>query len=70
MRKNDIYRQIIDVMKLRQAHSVSLKTRGIADDVGISIHQARYYLEELRKLNIVERSVEGRGKITCWSLIG
>ncbi|EHJ8506402.1 hypothetical protein KAM28_004490 [Salmonella enterica subsp. diarizonae serovar 47:k:z53:[z84]] len=68
MKDNNIYSQIIDVMKFRQAHVAPLKTRVIADDVGVSIHQTRYYLEELRKLNIVERSVEGRGKATYWLL--
>lgn len=67
--KKDIYSEIIDSMKFRQAHIVPLKTRVIADNVKISIHQARYYLEELRKLNMVRRSATGQGKITLWTLV-
>lgn len=67
--RDDIYVDIIEVMKLQHADVIPLRTRVIADGVGISINQARYYLEEFRKLNIVERLVVGRGKITCWLLI-
>lgn len=67
--KKDIYSEIIELMKFRQAHVIPLKTRMIADSVKISIHQARYYLEELRKLNMVRRSVTGQGKITLWILV-
>lgn len=67
--RGDIYIDIIEVMKLNDAYVIPLRTRVIADSVGISINQARYYLEEFRKLNIVERLVVGRGKITCWLLI-
>ncbi|HBC0988738.1 TPA: hypothetical protein OOF36_003495 [Morganella morganii] len=69
MREKNIYSQIIDVMKLRQAHMIPRKTREIADGVGISIYQAHYYLGELQKLNVVERSVKGRGKITFWLFV-
>lgn len=68
MKDDNISNNIINAMKSNQADRISLKTRIIADNVGLTIHQARYYLEKLRKNNIVERTAEGRGKKIRWLL--
>lgn len=68
MKDDDISNKIINTMRSNQADRFSLRTRIIADNVGVTIHQARYYLEKLRKNNIVERTTKGRGKKITWLL--
>ncbi|EAB9446527.1 faeA-like family protein [Salmonella enterica subsp. diarizonae] len=68
MKDDNISNKIINTMQLNQADKFSLRTRIIADNVGLTIHQARYYLEKLRKNNIVERTTKGRGKKIAWLL--
>ncbi|HAU2961080.1 TPA: faeA-like family protein [Salmonella enterica subsp. diarizonae] len=68
MKDDNISNNIINTMRSNQADSFPLRTRTIADNVGITIHQARYYLEKLRKNNIVERTTKGRGKKITWLL--
>lgn len=62
MKDDSISNNIINVMQSNQANTLPLRTRIIADNVGLTIHQARYYLEKLRKnkgLN-VQLKVEGK----------
>ncbi|MBE8614625.1 hypothetical protein CYG68_19960 [Morganella morganii] len=68
MRDDNISNKIINTMISNQADRFALRTRIIADNVGITIHQARYYLEKLRKNNIVERTTKGRGRKITWLL--
>ncbi|WP_218077331.1 FaeA/PapI family transcriptional regulator, partial [Escherichia coli] len=45
-----------------------LKTREIADGCNMSVYAARYYLQELSKLYLVEPERSGRGKSIRWYL--
>ncbi|EHG6070534.1 faeA-like family protein [Salmonella enterica subsp. diarizonae serovar 61:z52:z53] len=68
MKDDNTSNEIINIMQLNQADRPSMRTRFIADNVGLTIHQARYYLEKLRKNNIVKRTTKGRGKKIAWLL--
>ncbi|HAV9304580.1 hypothetical protein GP721_22815 [Enterobacteriaceae bacterium TzEc077] len=56
----------------RSSHRLSslfpLKTREIADGCNMSVYAARYYLQELSKLYLVESERSGRGKSIRWYL--
>ncbi|EGI6182049.1 faeA-like family protein [Salmonella enterica subsp. houtenae serovar 51:z4,z23:-] len=46
----------------------SFRIREIADAVGLTIYQARLYLEALQSLGVVERINSGKGVPGVWEL--
>ncbi|HHT2664595.1 TPA: FaeA/PapI family transcriptional regulator [Citrobacter freundii] len=65
----DIYDAILVYMRENEATVHPLKTRSIADGIGVSVYSARYYLHELSNRNLVESDDEGKGHIIRWYLI-
>ncbi|HAY0582219.1 TPA: hypothetical protein JS368_002014 [Escherichia coli] len=66
--QSDAHEMIIHFMEEHNASLFPLKTREIADGCNMSVYAARYYLQELSKLYLVEPERSGRGKSILWYL--
>ncbi|HBC0990034.1 TPA: faeA-like family protein [Escherichia coli] len=67
----DIDERIVDFLE-NQKGSFSktfFSTREIADAVGLTIYQARGYLEVLQSSDVVEKINSGRGRPGQWRLL-
>lgn len=67
--KYNAFEKIIFFMERRNAASIPLKTRKIADGCEMSVYQALYYLRELNRLHIVESDRSGKGGAIYWYLV-
>ncbi|HEI6731327.1 TPA: hypothetical protein SJ159_004605 [Yersinia enterocolitica] len=54
------------LLNKRKINSEPVKTREIADAIGLTIYQARQQLEYLQKYGLVERVALGRGRSALW----
>ncbi|EAT6896132.1 hypothetical protein QWP53_002601 [Salmonella enterica] len=66
---SDMYDAILLYMNEKKATVRPLKTREIADGVGVSVYAARHYLRELSDKNLVEADGKGKGQVIRWYLI-
>lgn len=67
---NNIDGRIIDFMKKKNLSvNRTFSTREIADAVGLTIYQARGYLEALQSSSVVEKINAGRGRAGKWVLL-
>ncbi|CRF66541.1 FaeA-like protein [Salmonella enterica subsp. enterica serovar Typhi] len=66
----DVYKEIVDFMnyQMNTKGVESFRTRKIADAIGLTIYQARVYLEALQSLGIVEKINAGKGVSGVWRL--
>ncbi|EBQ5842053.1 regulator [Salmonella enterica subsp. enterica serovar Brandenburg] len=65
-----IITNIISIIRERQsADDAPVKTRDIADAVGLSIYQVRSYLEQLRDVGVLEKVNAGKGAPGLWRLL-
>ncbi|ECE8688913.1 TPA_asm: regulator [Salmonella enterica subsp. enterica serovar Enteritidis] len=65
-----IITNIISIIRERQsADDAPVKTRDIADAVGLSIYQVRSYLEQLRDVGVLEKVNAGKGVPGLWRLL-
>ncbi|EBG2418911.1 transcriptional regulator PefI [Salmonella enterica subsp. enterica serovar Saintpaul] len=65
-----IITNIISIIRERQsADDAPVKTRDIADAVGLSIYQVRSYLEQLRDVGALEKVNAGKGAPGLWRLL-
>lgn len=67
--KENIYDQIIFFMKQSGAEMTPIKTRKIANGVGLTTYRALYYLKKLRLRGLVEPDNSGRGNVIRWFLL-
>ncbi|STB68617.1 FaeA-like protein [Citrobacter freundii] len=67
--KENIYDQIILFMKQSGAEVTPLKTRKIADGVGLTTYRALYHLNKLHTRALVEPDNRGRGNVIRWYLV-
>ncbi|CAD5645620.1 FaeA-like protein [Escherichia coli] len=67
----DIDERIIEFLDNQRKHfsKTFLSTREIADAVGLTIYQARGYLEVLQSSSVVEKVNSGRGRPGVWRLL-
>ncbi len=67
----DIDERIIEFLDNQRKHfsKTFFSTREIADAVGLTIYQARRYLEELQSSSVVEKVNSGRGRLGVWRLL-
>ena len=63
--------RIIEFLDNQRKHfsKTFFSTREIADAVGLTIYQARRYLEELQSSSVVEKVNSGRGRPGVWRLL-
>ncbi|MGK4845239.1 transcriptional regulator PefI [Salmonella enterica] len=65
-----IITNIISIIRERQsADNAPVKIRDIADAAGLSIHQVRSYLEQLRAVGVLEKVKAGKGAPGLWRLL-
>ncbi|EKF5700061.1 transcriptional regulator PefI [Salmonella enterica subsp. enterica serovar Newport] len=65
-----IITNIISIIRERQsADDAPVKTRDIADAVGLSIYQVRSYLEQLRDVGVLEKVNVEKGVPGLWRLL-
>ncbi|EGK3351329.1 transcriptional regulator PefI [Salmonella enterica] len=65
-----IITNIISIIRERQsADDAPVKTRDIADAVGLNIYQVRSYLEQLRDVGVLEKVNAGKGAPGLWRLL-
>lgn len=69
VRKKDKYEQVINFMKERNASTVPLKTREIADGCNMTVYMARGYLRGLNHQHVVEPDRSGKGSAIYWYLV-
>ncbi|HFH2783538.1 TPA: FaeA/PapI family transcriptional regulator [Escherichia coli] len=67
----DIDERIIEFLDNQRKHfsKTFFSTREIADAIGLTIYQARRYLEELQSSSVVEKVNSGRGRPGVWRLL-
>lgn len=65
----NLVEKILLYMQTSGADIMPLKTRTIADAMGISVYRARYYLYELQSQALIESDNAGRGQSLHWRLI-
>lgn len=67
----DIDERIIEFLDNQRKHfsKTFFSTREIADVIGLTIYQARRYLEELQSSSVVEKVNSGRGRPGVWRLL-
>ncbi len=67
----DIDERIVDFLDNQKKHfsKTFFSTREIADAVGLTIYQARGYLEVLQSSSVVEKVNSGRGRPGVWRLL-
>ncbi|EFU0743688.1 faeA-like family protein [Escherichia coli] len=67
----DIDEQVVEFLYNQKKHfsKTFFSTREIADAVGLTIYQARGYLEVLQSSNVVEKVNSGRGRPGVWRLL-
>ncbi|HAX9584297.1 TPA: faeA-like family protein [Escherichia coli] len=67
----DIDERIIEFLGNQRKHfsKTFFSTREIADAVGLTIYQARGYLEVLQSSGLVEKVNSGRGRPGVWRLL-
>ena len=63
--------RIIEFLDNQRKHfsKTFFSTREIADAVGLTIYQARGYLEVLQSSSVVEKVNSGRGRPGVWRLL-
>lgn len=64
----DIYKEIVEYMKMNSGTKKTFRTREVADAVGLTIYQTRLHLEALRLLDVVEKINSGKGVPGIWRL--
>lgn len=67
----DIDEQIIEFLDNQKKHfsKTFFSTREIADAAGVTIYQAREYLEVLQSSSVVEKVNSGRGRPGVWRVL-
>lgn len=66
----DIDDRIVEFLEnQKKSFSKTFSTREIADTAGLTIYQARGYLETLQSSGVVEKVNSGRGRPGMWRLL-
>ncbi|MFB2866075.1 FaeA/PapI family transcriptional regulator [Aeromonas sp. MdU4] len=65
----DRYQAVLTFLRHEHADVEPVKTRQVADALGISAYSARYRLLHLQKQRLVLRDRERRGSASRWSLV-
>ncbi len=67
----DIDEHIVEFLENQKKHfsKTFFSTREIGDAVGLTIYQARGYLEVLQSSGVVEKANSGRGRPGMWRLL-
>ncbi|MGG5415587.1 FaeA/PapI family transcriptional regulator [Edwardsiella tarda] len=65
---HDMANKILFLMKEKHAHVSPLKTRDIANGIGVTIYCATYYLKKLSHQGFVTPEQHVKGKATRWYL--
>ncbi|MFM5219604.1 FaeA/PapI family transcriptional regulator [Aeromonas hydrophila] len=60
---------ILAFLRNEHADINPIKTRRIADAIGISVYSARYYLLQLQKMQCVRQEHVSRGSSARWTLL-
>ncbi|EKK2776118.1 faeA-like family protein [Escherichia coli] len=64
-------KEIVEFMTYQRdsGRQETFRTREIADVVGLTIYQTRFYLETLQSLGVVEKINAGKGVPGVWGLL-
>ncbi|ENJ7143926.1 faeA-like family protein [Escherichia coli] len=64
-------KEIVEFMTYQRdsGRKETFRTREIADVVGLTIYQTRFYLETLQSLGVVEKINAGKGVPGVWGLL-
>lgn len=67
----DMCKEIVEFMTYQRdsGRQETFRTREIADVVGLTIYQTRFYLETLQSLGVVEKINAGKGVPGVWGLL-
>ncbi len=67
----DMCKEIVEFMTYQRdsGRKETFRTREIADVVGLTIYQTRFYLETLQSLGVVEKINAGKGVPGVWGLL-
>lgn len=69
MREVEMRQAILAFLYQVRADVVPVKTRQVAEAVGVSVYTARYHLMRLLHQQCVSRGAAARGKATRWRLL-
>ncbi|WP_274540465.1 FaeA/PapI family transcriptional regulator [Escherichia coli] len=64
----EIYKEIVEYMKMNSGTKKTFRTREVADAVGLTIYQTRLHLEALQSFGVVEKINSGKGVPGAWGL--
>ncbi|CAD5837175.1 FaeA/PapI family transcriptional regulator [Escherichia coli] len=64
----EIYKEIVEYMKMNSGTKKTFRTREVADAVGLTIYQTRLHLEALQSFGVVEKINSGKGVPGVWGL--
>lgn len=64
----EIYKEIVEYMKMSSGAKKTFRTREVADAVGLTIYQTRLHLEALQSFGVVEKINSGKGVPGVWGL--
>ncbi|HFI2807497.1 TPA: FaeA/PapI family transcriptional regulator [Escherichia coli] len=64
----DIYKEIVEYMKMNSGTKKTFRTREVADAVGLTIYQTRLHLEALQSFGVVVKINSGKGVPGVWGL--